>query len=64
MTRIKLLLLKILNAKISRGSKLAQFYDVKSQKVYEAIHTLKSGKMYGTVNLCSDNIINNSNYDV
>ena len=53
MTRIKWLLLKILNAEISRGSKLAQFYDVKSQEVYEAIHTLKSGKMDGTINLCS-----------
>ena len=53
----------VLNAKISRGSKLAQFYDVKSQEVYEAIHTLKSGKMDGTVNLCSDNFIN-SNYDI
>ena len=37
----------ILNAKISRGSTLAQFYDVKSQEVYEAIHTLKSEKMDG-----------------
>ena len=39
----------ILNAKISRGSKLAQFYDVKSQEVYEAIHTLKSGKWMGLI---------------
>ena len=46
-----------------RGSKLAQFYDVKSLEVYEAIYTMKSGKMDDTVNLCSDNFIN-SNYDV